>query len=141
MKSERPVVRSGAPPRSRAQPDPPGPESSRAPLLPVTPPAAARRVTEADIGRIPAIQDLLMVLNDSCAGAAALCRHVERIPVLAARLRFRFAERFARSSTATLAEQLSVLGNRELEAVLLELLEELVELHCDIKDRQASRRR
>jgi hypothetical protein len=89
-------------------------------------------VTVADLGRIDQISALLSTLNDPSAGADALARHVQAIPVL----RERVARRFARRTTghgakADVAAQIALLGNRVLEGVLLELLEDIVALHSE----------
>jgi hypothetical protein len=98
-----------------------------------TPPADATAVTVADLARISALQSLLVTLNDPRAGADVLARHVAAIPVLAARVAQCFAQHHPNRSRHELAQQIALLGNRKLEGVLLELLEDIVTLHSEVE--------
>jgi hypothetical protein len=91
------------------------------------------RVTEDDLGRIGALQSLLSTLNDPRAGADVLARHIAAIPVLKARVESRFRQHHPNFRKHGLAQQIALLGNRLLEGILLELLEDLVMLHCDVE--------
>jgi hypothetical protein len=101
------------------------------------------RVTVDDLGRIDQISALLSTLNDPSAGAGALARHIESIPVLRERIAIRFARRTTTTSRRTktdVAQQIALLGNRVLESVLLELLEDLVTLHSETKPNEGEER-
>jgi len=86
------------------------------------------RVTAADLQRIEQISALLAALNDPRAGADLLARHVRTIPVLRARIAHRFAERATGRTSEDVGPQIALLGNRVLESILLELLEDIVTL-------------
>jgi hypothetical protein len=92
------------------------------------------RVTRADLARIDTISSLLGTLNDPRAGADVLARHVSDIPALKARI----SQRFLRSNPGLtrhgLAQQIAMLGNRVVEGILLELLEDVVALHSDLQE-------
>ena len=83
-------------------------------------------VTAADFERIDVLQAILTTLNDPRASAHALARDVARFPVLEARIEIRYRSRVSGSQPVKLAEQIARLGNRELEGILLELLEDVV---------------
>ena len=98
-------------------------------------------VTVADLGRIDEISALLSTLNDPSAGADALARHVQSIPVLKERIAIRFARRTTvRAVRADVAQQIALLGNRVLESVLLELLEDIVSLHSETQPERPGER-
>jgi hypothetical protein len=86
------------------------------------------RVTVADLKRIDQISALLRTLNDPSAGADALAKHVETIPVLKERIAMRFARKVTAHGKVDVAQQIARLGNRALESILLELLEDIVTL-------------
>jgi len=89
------------------------------------------RVTAADLENIGKISALLTALNDPKAGADVLARHVEAIPVLKERIAIRFAQRMTSRGRVAAATQIALLGNRVLEGILLELLEDIVALHSE----------
>jgi hypothetical protein len=92
------------------------------------------RVTAADLKRIDQISALLATLNDASAGADQLARHVRDIPVLGARIAARFASRLSPiGPNAEVGKQIALLGNRALESILLELLEDIVALHSELQ--------
>jgi hypothetical protein len=96
-------------------------------------PADPTRVTVYDLDRIGALQSLLSTLNDPRAGADVLARHIAAIPVLKARVECRFKQCHPNFKKHGLAQQIALLGNRVLEAILLEVLEDLVMLHSDVE--------
>jgi hypothetical protein len=100
---------------------------------PASPPADPTRVTVADLDRISVVQSLLAALNDPRAGADILARHIAGIPVLKARVAQRFAQDHPNRTKHEGAQQIALLGNRVLEAILLELLEDLVTLHSEVE--------
>lgn len=96
----------------------------------------ACRVRAADLAHLQFIHETLSVLNDECAGAAAIARCIEKLPPLRARLARRYQKLHAHTfrKAPPVVEQLAHLGNRELEGVLLELLEDLTILRADLAD-------
>ena len=91
-----------------------------------------------DLQHLAFIHETLSVLNDECAGAPAIARCIEKLPPLRARLTRRFRALHAHTfrRPPPIVEQLAHLGNRELEGVLLELLEDLTVLRADLADAQ-----
>jgi hypothetical protein len=102
----------------------------------LTVPEDPTRVTVADLKSIEAISALLLSFGDARAGADVLARHVLKIRVLEARIGKRFAARYPNRMRPEVAQQLALLGNRELEAILLELLEDVVTLASEMGDRK-----
>jgi hypothetical protein len=97
------------------------------------PPADPTLVTVADLGRISGLQSILATLNDPRAGADVLARQVAAVPVLAARVKQCFAQHHPNRTKYDLAQQIALLGNRNLEGVLLALLEDIVMLHSEVE--------
>ena len=91
-------------------------------------------VSAADIDRLDVLQALLTTLNDPRASANALARDAERFPVLRARIEVRYRARMGGQQAPKLAEQIVRLGNRELEGILLELLEDVVVVGSEIAE-------
>jgi len=106
-----------------------GPEERRH-----TPPKQALCVTASDVARLDILQGLLSTLNDPKASAASLARYVEQSTVLSARIDVRFRLRNPNRGVPPLVQQIAILGNREIENVLLELLEDIVTLHSELAD-------
>jgi hypothetical protein len=91
-------------------------------------------VAPTDLARIDIVQGLLSTLNDPRASAVQLVRHIQQSLVLSSRIEARFRQRHANREVPGLGEQIALLGNREIESVLFELLEDLVVLHSESKD-------
>jgi hypothetical protein len=89
------------------------------------------RVTAQDFNRIDQLSALLSTLNDPRAGADALARHVSAIPVLEARIGARFSQDYPNRKRPGIGQQIALLGNRVLESILLELLEDIITLHSE----------
>lgn len=89
-------------------------------------------VEKADLDGLAALHRLLARLNEPAASASALSTLVDGIPVLAARLHARFQSMRGRDETTS--SILSLLGNRVLEGMLMDLLEDLTVLHADLAD-------
>ncbi len=98
------------------------------------PPEESGRVVLGDLNRLGALSSLLATLNDPRAGADALARHVEQIPVLRVRVAQRFGREHPSWTKHGLPQQIALLGNRVLEGILLEILEDIVALHSGIGD-------
>jgi hypothetical protein len=90
------------------------------------------RVTIEDLKHTDAISELLFALNDASAGADILGRHIAKIRPLKARIAKRFAVRYPNRSSVEIAQQVALLGNRELETILLSLLEDVVVLNSEV---------
>ncbi|MEO7109033.1 MAG: hypothetical protein ABI183_01235 [Polyangiaceae bacterium] len=97
------------------------------------------RVTPADIERLDIIHALLSELNDPRASAASIAPFIGAFPPLRARIEHAFRTRRPNAQAKNLAAQLALLGNREVEAVLLELLEDLTMLRAEIEEPTAGR--
>jgi hypothetical protein len=97
--------------------------------LPAVDPCA---VTATDLKRIDDISALLLTFNDPRAGADVLSRHVERIPVLKARVLRRFEANHPGRKTREIGQMIALLGNRQLETILFELLEDIVALNSTV---------
>lgn len=96
------------------------------------------RVTAADVERLDVLQDLLTTLNDPRASASSLARNIDRSNVLKARIEALYRVRVNERSVPRLMEQIARLGNREIEGVLLELLEDVVILGSELADARKS---
>ena len=105
-----------------------------APPCSPTPAAAAdpAQVVPRDLEHLKDIQSLLAVLNDARAGADLLARHVAQIRPLRARVEEQFRARHPTRPLPSLARLVTLIGNRALEASLLQLLEDLIVLHSEI---------
>lgn len=112
----------------------------RAPESPNRADEPTTQVTRADLENIGRISALLTALNDPKAGADVLARHVEAIPVLRERIALQFAQRMTSRGRAAVATQIAILGNRVLESILLDLLEDIVVLHSETQIVAASSR-
>jgi hypothetical protein len=95
-------------------------------------PRGPTSVTPADIERLDVIHALLAELNDPRASAVTIAPFIAAFPPLKARVEEAFRTRRPNAHAKNLASQLVLLGNRELEAVLLELLEDLTMLRADL---------
>lgn len=95
------------------------------------PPPLLRRteVTATDLQHLDVVRRILFVLDEPAASASALAKLIDEMPVLAARLGDRFLE--GRGIQTTTEAELAFVGNRQLEAVLLELLEDLTTLSAE----------
>jgi len=90
-------------------------------------------VSAGDLKRLDAIHLLLEALRDPLASSKLIEHRVNQIPVLSARM-IRFARKGAPArNISNLAGALAVVGNRGLETVLLELLEDLTVLRADLE--------
>src|SRR6476661_5314049 len=91
------------------------------------PPPLRTDVSPSDLQHLDVLRRILGVLDQPAASAKALAQLVEEMPVLAARLGASFMATVGTRPSTTHGE-LAVLGNRHLERVLLELLEDLTML-------------
>jgi hypothetical protein len=100
------------------------------------PPDASCDVTPPDLKRLDAIHLLLEALRDPLASSKLIEHRVQQIPVLMARM-IRYARKSAPArDVKTLSAALGVVGNRGLETVLLELLEDLTVLRADLEEQK-----
>lgn len=91
------------------------------------------QVRPEDFAQMAVLHHILRVLNDTLAGAPEIAGQVERFPVLKARVQRRFTDRFKRPAPSV-REQIALLGNRDFEMLLLELLEDLTVLKAEMDD-------
>jgi hypothetical protein len=94
-------------------------------------PADPTAVRDQDVERIDVLQGLLLTLNDPLAGARNIAWHVEQYPILRARIAARYRHLHGGRALPRPTEQIATLGNRELEQLLLQLLEDIVTFHSE----------
>jgi hypothetical protein len=92
------------------------------------------KVTPNDLKRLGQVSELLTLLNDPYIGPYKLKDCIEKLPVLAARCRREAALHRPKSEVEQIERALNVLGNRGVEKVLLELLEDMTILKSEIDD-------
>ncbi len=83
------------------------------------------RIKQDDLKRLAQVSELLTLLNDPYIGPFKLTDCIEKMPVLAARCRREAALHRPRNEVEQIERALNVLGNRGVEKVLLELLEDM----------------
>ncbi len=82
-------------------------------------------VSKEHLEDLGAIQELLLTLNDPYAAGLDLSRHIENIPLLRARLLRAARIKTGHLDLENLSAALMFLGNKGLEAELLQLLEDM----------------
>lgn len=93
-------------------------------------------VAPEDLQRLQGIHDLLSTLNDPLASQTKIEKFCSVTPVLCARL-IAYARSVRPSMQVNrLGEALRFIGNRGVEFVLLQLLEDLTVLKADLEDEQ-----
>ncbi|HEY5955848.1 MAG TPA: hypothetical protein VIV60_04815 [Polyangiaceae bacterium] len=93
------------------------------------------RVKKDDLKRLDQLKEVLTLLNDPYIGPIKLTDCVEGMPVLAARCRREAALHRPRTEVENIERALNVLGNRGIEKVLLELLEDLTIFKSEIESK------
>ena len=91
------------------------------------------KVHPADLKRLDLVRDLLQLLNDPYVGPFKLSDTIAHFPVFAARCRREAALYRPRPEVENIERALNVIGNRGIEKVLLELLEDLTILKSDLE--------
>jgi len=86
----------------------------------------------SDLKRLGSVKELLGLLNDPYVGPYKLAETITNIPVFAARCRREAALFRPRSEVEDIERALNVIGNRGIEKVLLELLEDMTILKADL---------
>jgi hypothetical protein len=86
----------------------------------------------ADLERLDLVKELLKLLNDPYVGPFKLSQTVANIPVFAARCRREAALYRPRSEVEDIERALNMLGNRGIEKVLLNLLEDMTILKSEL---------
>lgn len=94
------------------------------------------RIKPDDLKRLSQVQELLTLLNDPYIGPYKLADCIEGLPVLAARCRREAALHRPRNEVESIERALNVLGNRGIEKVLLELLEDMTIFKSEFEDTQ-----
>lgn len=92
------------------------------------------KVTKEDLTRLGQVNELLTLLNDPYIGPFKLKECIEKLPALAARCRREAALHRPKSEVEQIERALNVLGNRGIEKVLLELLEDMTILKSELED-------
>lgn len=90
------------------------------------------KLSKADLKRLDQVKELLSLLNDPYIGPYKLTECLEALPVLAARCRREAALHRPRAEVERIDRALNVLGNRGLEKVLLEFLEDMTILRSEV---------
>jgi hypothetical protein len=90
------------------------------------------RIKKDDLQRLGQVKELLALLNDPYIGPYKLAECIQGLPVLAARCRREAALHRPRNEVEQIERALNVLGNRGMEKVLLELLEDMTILKSEM---------
>jgi hypothetical protein len=96
------------------------------------------RIGKDDLKRLAQVSEVLTLLNDPYIGPFKLADCIQGLPVLAARCRREAALHRPRNEVEDIERALNVLGNRGIEKVLLELLEDMTILKSEIEDSSSS---
>lgn len=91
------------------------------------------RIKRDDLSRLDQVKEVLTLLNDPYIGPYKLADCIEGLPVLAARCRREAALHRPRNEVENIERALNVLGNRGIEKVLLELLEDMTIFKSEIE--------
>ncbi|HMA95762.1 MAG TPA: hypothetical protein VKP30_23895 [Polyangiaceae bacterium] len=95
------------------------------------------KVNREDLKRLGQVKELLTLLNDPYIGSYKLTACLDALPVLTARCRREAALHRPRAEAERIDRALSVLGNRGLEKVLLEFLEDMTILRSELESEGA----
>jgi hypothetical protein len=90
------------------------------------------RLKPADLSQLERVKQLLRLLNDPYVGPYRLKETVTQIPVFSARCLREAAQARPQAEIEDIEYALSVIGNRGVEKVLLELLEDMTILKAEI---------
>jgi hypothetical protein len=91
-------------------------------------------VAPDDLQRLGSVHGLLTTLNDPLASQGRIEALCKEMPVLAARIVAHAREQAPQRAVTQLRMALGVVGNRGLEVVLLQLLEDLTTLKAELDD-------
>jgi hypothetical protein len=89
-------------------------------------------VQAGDLRCLPLVKQVLSELNDPYTGAVRLADLVDQIPALAARCRRAARQRRPTAELDNMERTLMIIGNKGLEKVLFELLEDLTVLKAEL---------
>jgi hypothetical protein len=98
------------------------------------------KVSKDDLKRLGQVSELLSLLNDPYIGPFKLTDCIEKMPVLAARCRREAALVRPKNEVEHIERALNVLGNRGVEKVLLELLEDMTILKSELEASDSKKR-
>ena len=93
-------------------------------------------VTPADLKLLPEIRRLLSALNDPVVSQREIDHLCTKVPVLARRIVAHARARAPLRDITRLDSALGLIGNRGLETVLLQLLEDLTVLKADLEPKR-----
>jgi hypothetical protein len=94
---------------------------------------AQARVSASDLTRLADLHALLFALDDPTAALGQVAELCQRLPVLESRILVLARKGNTSRRTLDLRTALSLVGNRGLERVLLELLEDLTVLKSELE--------
>jgi hypothetical protein len=115
---------------------PTNPQPSLKKLVPsvaVTPEPADCQVRPEHLAMLSTLHELLTALNDAWAGRNRIVQLVSAMPVLGMRCIRRALRKRPTALALSLDQTLTMLGNRDLEAELLELLEDLTIMKAELE--------
>ena len=95
------------------------------------------RLKPADLSQLDQVKQLLRLLNDPYVGPYKLKETISRIPVFSARCLREAAQSRPHSEVEDIEYALNVIGNRGVEKVLLELLEDMTILKAELDAQKA----
>jgi hypothetical protein len=104
------------------------------PDQPLAPRPSDVQASKEHLVELGPIHELLKALNDPCCSASKVTLLVAQIPLLAHRCVQAVLARRPTQRSATLSQAVALLGNRGLETVLLQVLEDLTILRSELED-------
>jgi hypothetical protein len=119
-------------PKPKTAPNPP-PLKKLLPSVAVTPEPADCQVRPEHLAMLSTLHELLTALNDTWAGRNRIVQLVSAMPVLGMRCIRRALRKRPTALALSLDQTLTMLGNRDLEAELLELLEDLTIMKAELE--------
>jgi hypothetical protein len=120
-------------PKPKTVSNPQPPLKKLVPSVAVTPEAADCQVRPEHLAMLSTLHELLTALNDTWAGRNRLVQLVSAMPVLGMRCIRRALRKRPTALALSLDQTLTMLGNRDLEAELLELLEDLTIMKAELE--------
>jgi hypothetical protein len=111
----------------------PQPLKALVPSVALTPEPADCQVRPEHLAMLSNLHELLTALNDAWAGRNRIVQLVSGMPVLGMRCIRRALRKRPTALALSLDQTLTMLGNRDLEAELLELLEDLTIMKAELE--------
>jgi hypothetical protein len=120
-------------PKPKTAPNPQPPLKKLVPSVAHTPEPADCQVRPEHLAMLSTLHELLTALNDTWAGRNRIVQLVSAMPVLGMRCIRRALRKRPTALALSLDQTLTMLGNRDLEAELLELLEDLTIMKAELE--------